>query len=634
MDILLRPLRIAKSRSAQKAYITTILFSISALVLLGIAAFSYLLFYLNYIPKIGVDKQVFLEYGYLPNNNNNNNNNLFQQYDFPQSSQPRFHPPGFNYKWESVHDKLNSQNAILGGGGARKYEFPRGQVGIEKGEVISGQEYDVFVKLVLPTSPVNRGLGNFMVELEVWGAALVAPPPPPPPTYPSSKDSKKKVKTVDDGKSSAEKVSEEEGNKTPPPPPPQPQNPLLHKSTRPVILPYHSPFPSGIRTFLATPLYLLNLAREEEVITIKLLSDITFPGKLALPEFVRVTVRNERVESYDVSIQIRAKLSGWRRVMYEWRILAFLVGTAVFWGVEVVWMVGVWWVLVARRGGSVGGEEEKEEKEEKDKAKAVGGGSGGRVSRRKKGTGAATLPSAEGTAAAAGESSLGEDTLDDEDDSALSDTNNNAYGNEDDEGDSGVDDIVSAATVAASRRSSSRRGGVGQQATPSSSSSSSARHFPPQTTTSAAPLSARQPPGIGRGRQSQSQSQSTGRSGYLPSPSPTPTPYSPQPAAQVVPLPPPPHAESVREGYAADEDTTTADDELGGVGGTGPAGIARDEEEEDDDEVDEEGYLDASGVNVDGEGGEAAAATGVLRPGSAAGGRAGGGGGGDVHRRR
>ena len=60
---MLRPVRLASSKPAQKAYLTTALLTATAGVLLGLASTAYLLFYWNFIPDIGVEKTVYLQYG-------------------------------------------------------------------------------------------------------------------------------------------------------------------------------------------------------------------------------------------------------------------------------------------------------------------------------------------------------------------------------------------------------------------------------------------------------------------------------------------------------------------------------------------------------------------------------------------
>jgi len=59
----MKPVRIASSKPARRTYLNTILFMITSAVLLGLAAFAYILFYLNYVPQISIEKIVHLQYG-------------------------------------------------------------------------------------------------------------------------------------------------------------------------------------------------------------------------------------------------------------------------------------------------------------------------------------------------------------------------------------------------------------------------------------------------------------------------------------------------------------------------------------------------------------------------------------------
>lgn len=65
-DLIFRPVRLASSISARKAYLNTALFLATSATLFGLAIVAYILFYVNYIPKIGIEREVHLQYGYVP----------------------------------------------------------------------------------------------------------------------------------------------------------------------------------------------------------------------------------------------------------------------------------------------------------------------------------------------------------------------------------------------------------------------------------------------------------------------------------------------------------------------------------------------------------------------------------------
>lgn len=117
MELMLRPVRLASSKPAQKAYLTTALLTATAGVLLGLASTAYLLFYWNFIPDIGVEKIVYLQYGH--------GSNPYAVVDLGQS-------------------------------------------------IIPQQAYDISVVIDLPRSPPNLEMGNFMVDLVLLSPAYNA----------------------------------------------------------------------------------------------------------------------------------------------------------------------------------------------------------------------------------------------------------------------------------------------------------------------------------------------------------------------------------------------------------------------------------------------------------------------------
>lgn len=60
----MKPVHVATSKPARQTYLNTVLFMIASGVLIGLAAFAYILFYLNYVPQIGIERVIHLQYGY------------------------------------------------------------------------------------------------------------------------------------------------------------------------------------------------------------------------------------------------------------------------------------------------------------------------------------------------------------------------------------------------------------------------------------------------------------------------------------------------------------------------------------------------------------------------------------------
>ena len=62
-ELTTRPFRFAVSKPAWRAYLGAVLFTVSSVVLFGLAFLSYAFFYANYVPRISVDSIVHLQYG-------------------------------------------------------------------------------------------------------------------------------------------------------------------------------------------------------------------------------------------------------------------------------------------------------------------------------------------------------------------------------------------------------------------------------------------------------------------------------------------------------------------------------------------------------------------------------------------
>ena len=61
---MLKPVRIATSKSARQTYLNTLLIMITSTILLVLAVIAYILFYFNYVPQIGIERVIHLQYGY------------------------------------------------------------------------------------------------------------------------------------------------------------------------------------------------------------------------------------------------------------------------------------------------------------------------------------------------------------------------------------------------------------------------------------------------------------------------------------------------------------------------------------------------------------------------------------------
>ncbi|KAH8808445.1 putative adipose-regulatory protein-domain-containing protein [Xylogone sp. PMI_703] len=110
MDTMLVPVRMATSKTARQTYLNVILFVSTSTILWGLAVIAYIIFYIEFMPHIGIERTVHLQYGQSP------------------------HPYG-----------LANLDSTL----------------------ITEQAYDITLTLTLPRSPSNLAIGNFMISLSL-----------------------------------------------------------------------------------------------------------------------------------------------------------------------------------------------------------------------------------------------------------------------------------------------------------------------------------------------------------------------------------------------------------------------------------------------------------------------------------
>ncbi|TAQ87176.1 hypothetical protein B7494_g4488 [Chlorociboria aeruginascens] len=140
-DIVLKPVRIAISKPARQTYLNTILFLTTSTILLGLAIIAYIIFYYNYVPQMGIQRVIHLQYGDGP------------------------HPYGL---------------ALL------------------DSTLISQQPYDISLTITLPLSPTNLETGNFMLSLSLLSPSYTPPAPKtaPPTTLTPSLSSTLSPETI------------------------------------------------------------------------------------------------------------------------------------------------------------------------------------------------------------------------------------------------------------------------------------------------------------------------------------------------------------------------------------------------------------------------------------------------------
>ncbi len=137
----------------------------------------------------------------------------------------------------------------------------------------------------------------------------------------------------------------------------------LYSSRRPAILTYTSRLVSFSSRLFSLPLYILNLRHESETLTIHMGESISFPrGNKNVPVWAMVEVQaGQDVQIYDMRLNFKARFRGLRWVMYNHRILSFLVGVGSFWLSEVI-AAGLAWVVLSSMFSSTKPEENLPEK--------------------------------------------------------------------------------------------------------------------------------------------------------------------------------------------------------------------------------------------------------------------------------
>ncbi|KAL8957138.1 MAG: hypothetical protein Q9183_006140, partial [Haloplaca sp. 2 TL-2023] len=245
----LGPLRVLTSKSAQKAYLGTFLFTIASLGLLAISSTAYGLFYWKYLPDVSVERVIYLQ--------------------FSNGSHP--------------HGTTSLSNALT-----------------------SFQPYDITLHLHLPRTPANLGAGNFMLALTLLGPTI---------TNPST--NAKSFTYVE--------------------------------SRRSAILTYNSRMVDTASTLSGLPWYVLGWKTESEVLKVPMFEGVIFKrGKGELPERVELVVEaDEKMQFYEVGVKVVARFGGLRWIMYHYRILSFLIFTAVFWTSSMTSTLLAWLLLAS-----------------------------------------------------------------------------------------------------------------------------------------------------------------------------------------------------------------------------------------------------------------------------------------------
>jgi seipin len=267
---VLVPVHLATSRPAIKAYLSTLLFLAFSLILVAISTTAYVLFYYSYVPQLGLETTLHLQYG------------------------------------DAAH--------------------PHATATLDSSALSSQQPYDISLELHLPRTPTNLAAGNFMLDLSLL-------------SRPSSTTAAPAAGAV----------------------PPNSSTPLAH-SRRPAILPYQSPLLAVTHNIVALPWHTLGLKDlDADILDVPMFELMSFPrGWRNLPAVVKFELQSEQtLQVYRVRVLFKARFEGLRYILYNYRILSFLVFTSCFYMVSLTSTSIAWFLINAFfRPDSTHGEKE------------------------------------------------------------------------------------------------------------------------------------------------------------------------------------------------------------------------------------------------------------------------------------
>jgi len=122
---------------------------------------------------------------------------------------------------------------------------------------------------------------------------------------------------------------------------------LLYFSRRPAILTYTSKLVTLSSQLFSLPLYIIGVKKESEVLHIPMGESATFSrGWKNVPGYAMLEIQaGQEVQVYDVRLHFKARFSGMRWLMYNHRILSFILFTGLFWSSEVIFAMLSWLAL-------------------------------------------------------------------------------------------------------------------------------------------------------------------------------------------------------------------------------------------------------------------------------------------------
>ncbi|KAL8358360.1 hypothetical protein RB601_009659 [Gaeumannomyces tritici] len=301
--------RAVTSKTAQRTVLKTVVLVTTSLVLLGLSAFAYLLFYQNYLPDQVSTIPLHLQYGLV----------------FPSSAcrtLPRSSMGPPLARGNRKRGILDSSRADIDC--PSRSENPYAIAPLPNRLVKESQDYDVTVSLTLPRSPANLERGNFMISMYLSTSSV-----PPP------------------GAALAHQID---------PRSLRDPNHCVYSDSRPALMPYTDPVVSvASRILLLGWNMMFPLPRSATaVLAVPLAERVSFAAGSQRPKSLLVeleTGAEPPLRTYSASVTFTAQLSGLRWFMYRHWLLSFVVFTTAFWACTMTSMVVAWGILALCLGG-------------------------------------------------------------------------------------------------------------------------------------------------------------------------------------------------------------------------------------------------------------------------------------------
>lgn len=225
------------TRDIARGILNSLVLAASALALLAVSCIAFLLFYHHNVPPTGVHKTIYLQY----------------------------------------HDQINPYAVV--------------NLGFSTAELATSQPYDVSVELIVPNTPSNHEIGNFMVDLDMLNTASES----------------------------------------------------IVRSARPAILQYASPMIDTMSTMISSGPILLGLKQESQTIQVPLLEAYEFEaGWLTNPSHARIEIHAPTLKVYACKLSLHTRLRGLPWLLYHFKVPSFILFTTLFWFSSTLFMVGSW----------------------------------------------------------------------------------------------------------------------------------------------------------------------------------------------------------------------------------------------------------------------------------------------------